>query len=60
MQLHMATDGAVPRATEEQVQKASNLIRRIDLKDFSVCQFSNPGALQCLMLNNCFTCRGGN
>lgn len=44
-ELHMASDAAVPRTTDEQIQKASNLIRRIDLKDFSICQFSNP-ALQ--------------
>ncbi|KAF3457078.1 hypothetical protein FNV43_RR01735 [Rhamnella rubrinervis] len=36
---------AAPRATDEQIRKASALIKRIDLKDFSVCQFANP-ALQ--------------
>ncbi|CAN0865212.1 ATP-dependent DNA helicase 2 subunit KU70 [Linum grandiflorum] len=34
-----------PRATEEQINKAATLIKRIYLKDFSVCQFANP-ALQ--------------
>lgn len=43
-ELHTSED-AVPRATDEQIQKSSNLLRRLDLKDFSVCQFSNP-ALQ--------------
>lgn len=32
-----------PRATDDQIKKASALMRRVDLKDFSVCQFSNPG-----------------
>ena len=36
---------AAPRATDEQIRKASALIKRIDLKDFSVCQFANPGML---------------
>ncbi|CAN1813365.1 ATP-dependent DNA helicase 2 subunit KU70, partial [Linum perenne] len=41
----MKTKNPVPRATEEQINKAAALIKRIYLKDFSVCQFSNP-ALQ--------------
>lgn len=43
LQLH--TDGSVatPRATDDQIKKAAALMRRIDLKDFSVCQFANPG-----------------
>ncbi|ONK67364.1 uncharacterized protein A4U43_C06F19410 [Asparagus officinalis] len=44
-ELHTAVDCVAPRATDEQIEKASNLLRRMDLKDFSVCQFSNP-ALQ--------------
>uniref|UniRef100_A0A0E0HXJ0 Ku domain-containing protein n=1 Tax=Oryza nivara TaxID=4536 RepID=A0A0E0HXJ0_ORYNI len=43
-EVHLTSDDA-PRATDEQIKKASNLLRRIDLKNFSVCQFSNP-ALQ--------------
>lgn len=39
------TSGDAPRATDEQITKASILLRRIDLKNFSVCQFANP-ALQ--------------
>lgn len=44
------------RATDDQIKKASALLRRIDLKDFSVCQFSSPalqrhyGILQALAL----------
>ncbi|GJN24745.1 hypothetical protein PR202_gb12504 [Eleusine coracana subsp. coracana] len=34
-----------PRATDEQIKKASSLLKRIDLKDFSVCHIANP-ALQ--------------
>lgn len=34
-----------PKATDDQVKKAAALMKRIDLKDFSVCQFANP-ALQ--------------
>jgi ATP-dependent DNA helicase 2 subunit 1 len=32
-----------PRATDEQIKKASNLFKRIDLKNFSAYQFANPG-----------------
>ncbi|KAG5588717.1 hypothetical protein H5410_049151 [Solanum commersonii] len=43
---HLHTDpNSVPHATDDQIKKASALVRRIDLKDFSVCQFANP-ALQ--------------
>lgn len=34
----------MPLANEDQIQKAAALVKRVDLKDFSVCQFSNPGA----------------
>ncbi|XP_012699008.1 ATP-dependent DNA helicase 2 subunit KU70 [Setaria italica] len=43
-EVHMTSDEA-PRATDEQIKKASNLLKHIDLKNFSVCQFANP-ALQ--------------
>ncbi|GFY81506.1 ATP-dependent DNA helicase 2 subunit Ku70-like protein [Actinidia rufa] len=44
-QIHSDIYSATPRANDDQVNKATALMRRIDLKDFSVCQFSNP-ALQ--------------
>ncbi|KAL5538711.1 hypothetical protein UlMin_046194 [Ulmus minor] len=44
-ELHSDTNFAAPRANEEQIKKAAALMKRVDLKDFSVCQFSNP-ALQ--------------
>lgn len=31
-------------ATDDQIQKVAALVKRVDLKDFSVCQFSNPGS----------------
>jgi len=43
-EVHVTSDDA-PHATDEQIKKASNLLKRIDLKNFSVCQFANP-ALQ--------------
>ncbi|XP_044509809.1 ATP-dependent DNA helicase 2 subunit KU70 isoform X3 [Mangifera indica] len=43
-QFHSSTD-VVPRATDDQVKKAAAMMKRIYLKDFSVCQFANP-ALQ--------------
>lgn len=46
LQLHMSADGIAPRATDDQIKKASALLRCIDLKDFSVCQFANPGINQ--------------
>ncbi|EPS73529.1 hypothetical protein M569_01226 [Genlisea aurea] len=33
----------VPRATEDQIKCASSAVKRIDLKEFSVFQFPNPG-----------------
>ncbi|CAK9162743.1 unnamed protein product [Ilex paraguariensis] len=44
-ELHTHNNVVTPRATEGQIEKAIALIRRVDLKDFSVCQFCNP-ALQ--------------
>lgn len=44
-ELHTNTNSVTPRATDDQIKKATALMRRIDLKDFSVCQFANP-ALQ--------------
>ncbi|XP_013638444.1 PREDICTED: ATP-dependent DNA helicase 2 subunit KU70 [Brassica oleracea var. oleracea] len=44
-ELHSKPGVAAPRATEDQLKKASALMRRLELKDFSVCQFANP-ALQ--------------
>ncbi|ESW14598.1 hypothetical protein PHAVU_007G001600 [Phaseolus vulgaris] len=39
------TSGMVTKASSDQIKKAADLIKRVDLKDFSVCQFTNP-ALQ--------------
>ncbi|KAH6778427.1 ATP-dependent DNA helicase 2 subunit Ku70-like protein [Perilla frutescens var. frutescens] len=44
-ELHTDTTPLAPRATEDQIKSAYSLVKRIDLKKFSVCQFSNP-ALQ--------------
>ncbi|KAH6834838.1 ATP-dependent DNA helicase 2 subunit Ku70-like protein [Perilla frutescens var. hirtella] len=44
-ELHTDTTPLAPRATEDQIMSAYSLIKRIDLKKFSVCQFANP-ALQ--------------
>ncbi|KAL9241502.1 hypothetical protein vseg_015610 [Gypsophila vaccaria] len=44
-ELHVSVTSKAPRATDEQIKKATALMKRVDLKDFSVCQFSNP-ALQ--------------
>ncbi|XP_027117138.1 ATP-dependent DNA helicase 2 subunit KU70-like isoform X1 [Coffea arabica] len=44
-EVHADANTIAPRATDDQTKTASALVRRIDLKDFSVCQFSNP-ALQ--------------
>ncbi|KAL7124321.1 hypothetical protein ABFS83_14G040700 [Erythranthe nasuta] len=40
-ELHSDTN----QATEDQIKSASSLMKRVDLKNFSVCQFANP-ALQ--------------
>ncbi|XP_021867381.1 ATP-dependent DNA helicase 2 subunit KU70 [Spinacia oleracea] len=44
-ELHMDVTFTTPRASNEEIQKAVALMKRVDLRDFSVCQFSNP-ALQ--------------
>ncbi|XP_028117848.1 ATP-dependent DNA helicase 2 subunit KU70 [Camellia sinensis] len=44
-ELHSDVNSMIPRATDDQINKATALMKRIDLKDFSVCQFANP-ALQ--------------
>ncbi|WOK99403.1 ATP-dependent DNA helicase 2 subunit KU70 isoform X1 [Canna indica] len=55
-ELHITAGATAPRATDDQIKKASALIKRIDLKDFSVLQFANPalqrhyGILQALAL----------
>ncbi|KAI3989530.1 hypothetical protein MKX01_035292 [Papaver californicum] len=41
----MDANSVTPRATDDQIKKAAALVKRVDLKDFSVCQFANP-ALQ--------------
>ena len=44
-QIFPDTEDDALRADEDQIQKAAALIKRIDMKDFSVCQFANPGKL---------------
>ncbi|KAK1311205.1 ATP-dependent DNA helicase 2 subunit KU70 [Acorus calamus] len=54
---HRVDNDAAPQATEDQIKKASVLLKRINLKEFSVCQFANPalqrhyGILQALALD---------
>ena len=43
MQLHMTANGPAPRASEEQIDRAVSMMRKLELKDFSVYQISNPG-----------------
>ncbi|KAF3325247.1 ATP-dependent DNA helicase 2 subunit KU70 [Carex littledalei] len=56
--IHTAPESVAPCATEEQIKKGSTLNKRIDLRDFSVCQFANPalqrhyGALQVFALGD--------
>lgn len=42
---HTSIDGNVSKASDEQVQKAISMLKRIDLKDFSPAHYANP-ALQ--------------
>ncbi|XP_065861912.1 ATP-dependent DNA helicase 2 subunit KU70 [Euphorbia lathyris] len=44
-ELNWESNTGAPHATDDQIKKAASLIKRMDLKDFSVCQFTNP-ALQ--------------
>ncbi|XP_074562366.1 ATP-dependent DNA helicase 2 subunit KU70-like, partial [Curcuma longa] len=56
-QYHISVDAAVPRASDDQIQKASALMKQINLEAFSVLQFANPalqrhyGILQALALD---------
>jgi len=49
-QLHSKPGVAAPRASDDQLKKASALMRRLELKDFSVCQFANPGKFNSLLV----------
>lgn len=51
LQFH-ANSNDLPHATDDQIKAASAVVRRIDLKDFSVCQFSNPGKFACWEMSN--------
>lgn len=51
LQLHTDAGHTPPRATEDQIKSASSLVKRVDLKNFSVCQFANPGKLYFLNVN---------
>ena len=53
LQLHSDITVPTPRATDDQIKKATALMRRIDLKDFSVCQFANPGKIIIFCIANC-------
>ncbi|CAO2830732.1 unnamed protein product [Amaranthus hypochondriacus] len=44
-ELHMDATFTTPHASDDEIKKAIALMKRVDLRDFSVCQFSNP-ALQ--------------
>ncbi|XP_073280098.1 ATP-dependent DNA helicase 2 subunit KU70 [Primulina huaijiensis] len=44
-ELHTEANPIAARATDDQIKSASSLVKRVDLKQFSVCQFANP-ALQ--------------
>lgn len=44
-ELHMDATFSTPHASDNEIKKATTLVKRVDLRDFSVCQFSNP-ALQ--------------
>lgn len=45
LQVHSDATAGAPRGSDDQIKKAAALIKRIDLKDFSVFQFANPGKL---------------
>lgn len=44
VQRYSDTSG-VTKASDDQIKRAADLIKRLDLKDFSVFQFTNPGKL---------------
>jgi hypothetical protein len=45
LQRYSVTSEAVTKASDDQIKRAADLIKRVDLKDFSVFQFTNPGKL---------------
>ena len=53
LQLHTDTNPMAPRATEDQIKSASLLVKRVDLKNFSVCQFAKPGMFHILKESLC-------
>ncbi|KAM7279221.1 hypothetical protein ACFE04_006355 [Oxalis oulophora] len=44
-ELLSSANNPAPRATDDQIKKAVTVVKRMDLRDFSVCQLANP-ALQ--------------
>ncbi|KZV52069.1 hypothetical protein F511_36064 [Dorcoceras hygrometricum] len=44
-ELHTEANPITARATDDQIKSVSSLVKRVDLRQFSVCQFANP-ALQ--------------
>ncbi|XP_051149788.1 ATP-dependent DNA helicase 2 subunit KU70 [Andrographis paniculata] len=42
-ELHTDKNPVAPRATDDQIKSASSFVKRVELKEFSVGQFSNPG-----------------
>ncbi|KAF3957151.1 hypothetical protein CMV_017806 [Castanea mollissima] len=47
-ELYSDSNGAAPNAIDDQIEKATALMERIDLKDFSVCQFLTLVQLVCI------------
>jgi len=45
LQRYSDTSGVVTKASDDQIKRAADLIKRLDLKDFSVFQITNPGKL---------------
>ncbi|KAL6503615.1 ATP-dependent DNA helicase II subunit 1 [Orobanche gracilis] len=41
-ELHTDINPLALRATEDQIKSATSLVKCVDLKNFSVCQFANP------------------
>lgn len=49
-QLHSKPGVAAPHASDDQLKMVSALMRRLELNDFSVCQFANPGMFITLLV----------
>lgn len=49
--MHGSADNSLPKASIEQIQMAIAMIKKLDLKDYSYANYSNPGKFKIFFMN---------